>query len=551
MFNLVNKTIIKYIICTIVVVILVNLFSNKRLNFNQYLLFILPIIGVYVLYDTFICKSKLENFNQLNKNSTKQIETKISTQPKKVMTPNTLQKTKKVINKIAKSISNNLKKQSPPNTTPKSCPPCVCPTKSVTTQSTPKITTSSPKTTTQSTPNTTTQSTPNTTPKTTPTTTPKTTPTTTPKTTPTTTPKIGKLAKIVKEIKQIPNAKAVKQLIFLAKKVSPKSLAKISTKLSDKEKTILIQNLPANKLKQVSANMKKLNIPVQKPKLSVLSSNDKEVKAFNHARKLTRKEQLLRMRNALYNHVISKYSEESNESQENRMISLAKDKQFMRNLFVENIEKPNKLKESFTNPKVDKNISKSISKIAKEDSEGESDSEEDKKDAIKGAVKQAVKQAVKEIKTGDILGIKSARSSESIPSPGMSRGQTMRLMTSKPPTKEENNKLEKRYSDELSSSIKSDNNWKYNQFNAKNMKSLGEGLQSWDKDYVILNTDKWAPSFNPPPVCKTEKSCPVCPNVQAGYARNYTTLREFNSSKKIMNADNINTDYVKKLNKGE
>jgi hypothetical protein len=545
MFNLVNKTIIKYIICTIVVVILVNLLSNKRLNLNQYILFILPVIGVYVLYDTFFCKSKFENFNQLN--NTKQIETKISTQPKKVMTPKTLKKTKKVINKIAKSISNKLKRQSPPNTTPKSCPPCVCPTKPVTTQSTPKTTTSSPKTTTQSTPNTT----PTTTPKTTPTTTPKTTPTTTPNTTPKTTPKVAKLAKIVKEIKQMPNAKAVKQLIFLAKKVSPKSLAKISTKLSDKEKTILIQNLPSNKLKQVSDNMKKLNIPLQTPKLLVSKSNDKEAKAFNHARKLTRKEQLLRMRNALYNHVISKYSEESNESQENRMISLAKDKQFMRNLFVENIEKPNILKESFTNPKVDQNISKSISKIAKEESEGESDSEEEKKDAIKGAVKQAVKQAVKEIKTGDILGIKSARSSDSIPSPGMSRGQTMRLMTSKPPTKEENNKLEKRYSDELSSSNKSENDWKYNQFNAKNMKSLGEGLQSWDKDYVILNTDKWAPSFNPPPVCKTEKSCPVCPNVQAGYARNYTTLREFNSSKKIMNADYINTDYVKKLNKGE
>ena len=349
----------------------------------------------------------------------------------------------------------------------------------------------------------------------------------------------------------MPSAKAVKQLMFLAKKVSPKSLAKISTKLSDKEKTILIKSLPSKKLKQVSDNMKKLNIPLQKPKISVSKSNDKEVKAFNHARKLTRKEQLLRMRNALYNHVVSKYSEESNESQEKRMISLAKDKQFMRNLFVENIEKPVVLKESFTNPKVDKNISKSINKIAKEESEGESDSEEEKQDAIKGAVKQAVKQAVKEIKTGDILGIKSARSSDSIPSPGMSRGQTMRIMTSKPPTKEENNKLEKRYSDELSSSIKSENDWKYNQFNAKNMKSLGEGLQSWDKDYVLLNTDKWAPSFNPPPVCKTEKSCPVCPNVQAGYARNYTTLRDFNSSKKIMNADNINTDYVKKLNKGE
>jgi hypothetical protein len=96
-----------------------------------------------------------------------------------------------------------------------------------------------------------------------------------------------------------------------------------------------------------------------------------------------------------------------------------------------------------------------------------------------------------------------------------------------------------------------DSDLEYNQFNTHNMRPLGEGLQSWKNDYVMLNTDKWAPAQNPPPVCKTEKKCPVCPHVSAGYAKNYTTLKDFNPSRKVMGPDNINSAYLEKLNKGK
>jgi hypothetical protein len=94
--------------------------------------------------------------------------------------------------------------------------------------------------------------------------------------------------------------------------------------------------------------------------------------------------------------------------------------------------------------------------------------------------------------------------------------------------------------------------WKYNTFNKKNMKPIGDGLQDWKNDYVLLNTDKWAPALNPAPVCKTEKKCPICPNMSAGYAKTYSTLKDFNSSRKIMPPDTINVDYINdKLNKGK
>jgi hypothetical protein len=96
-----------------------------------------------------------------------------------------------------------------------------------------------------------------------------------------------------------------------------------------------------------------------------------------------------------------------------------------------------------------------------------------------------------------------------------------------------------------------DSDLEYNQFNTHNMRPLGEGLQSWKNDYVMLNTDKWAPAQNPVPVCKTEKKCPVCPHVSAGYAKNYTTLKDFNPSRKVMGPDNISGAYLEKLNKGK
>jgi len=96
-----------------------------------------------------------------------------------------------------------------------------------------------------------------------------------------------------------------------------------------------------------------------------------------------------------------------------------------------------------------------------------------------------------------------------------------------------------------------DSDLEYNQFNTKNMRPLGEGLQTWKNDYIILNTDKWAPAQNPVPVCKTEKKCPVCPNVSAGFANNYTTLKDFNPSRKVMGPDNMSGAYLEKLNKGK
>jgi len=66
----------------------------------------------------------------------------------------------------------------------------------------------------------------------------------------------------------------------------------------------------------------------------------------------------------------------------------------------------------------------------------------------------------------------------------------------------------------------------------------GDGFtNSWDQDYTILNTNKWAPSLNPPPVCKAEKECPVCPSITSGYP---LSLKEYDSSRKItapINAD--------------
>ena len=71
-------------------------------------------------------------------------------------------------------------------------------------------------------------------------------------------------------------------------------------------------------------------------------------------------------------------------------------------------------------------------------------------------------------------------------------------------------------------------------FTSQELKPLGQNgngfTNSWDHDYILLNTDKWAPALKPPPVCKTEKKCPVCPNLTSGYP---LMLRDFDSTRKI------------------
>jgi hypothetical protein len=66
----------------------------------------------------------------------------------------------------------------------------------------------------------------------------------------------------------------------------------------------------------------------------------------------------------------------------------------------------------------------------------------------------------------------------------------------------------------------------------------GDNLTNkWDNDYLLLDTQKWAPTMKPAPVCKTEKVCPVCPSLSTG---NSISLKDFDLSRKItppINAD--------------
>ena len=78
--------------------------------------------------------------------------------------------------------------------------------------------------------------------------------------------------------------------------------------------------------------------------------------------------------------------------------------------------------------------------------------------------------------------------------------------------------------------------------NAPSLQPLGangNGLTNeWDQDYVLLNTDKWGPALNPPPVCVTDKKCPVCPSLTSGYP---LSVRDFDSSRKVTSGVSANT----------
>jgi hypothetical protein len=55
---------------------------------------------------------------------------------------------------------------------------------------------------------------------------------------------------------------------------------------------------------------------------------------------------------------------------------------------------------------------------------------------------------------------------------------------------------------------------------------------------LLLNTYKWGPSLNPPPVCVTDKKCPVCPSLTSGYP---LSLKDFDSSRKVTSGISANT----------
>ena len=87
-------------------------------------------------------------------------------------------------------------------------------------------------------------------------------------------------------------------------------------------------------------------------------------------------------------------------------------------------------------------------------------------------------------------------------------------------------------------------------------RSMHEPLGKYNKDfsnnfeygYSYLNTDKWSVPMYRPPVCKSDESCKVCSSNTTGYP---VDVKEWHSSSKILPPDNINLEYINKLNEGK
>jgi len=92
---------------------------------------------------------------------------------------------------------------------------------------------------------------------------------------------------------------------------------------------------------------------------------------------------------------------------------------------------------------------------------------------------------------------------------------------------------------------------KYTQLDPDMHKPLGEFSKDFTNNfeygYAYLNTSKWRVPMYKPPVCKTDDNCKVCPSTTQGYP---VDVKEWNRSRKIMPPDNINLDYLNKLNEG-
>lgn len=109
------------------------------------------------------------------------------------------------------------------------------------------------------------------------------------------------------------------------------------------------------------------------------------------------------------------------------------------------------------------------------------------------------------------------------------------------PYADPNNKNGSRFEDDMIT-----NEMNYTDFNTLPVDQESASLFEYGDSF--LPPDKWYPVPPHPPVCVAEKRCPVCPITTTGTP---VDAKEWNDSRRITPADNINVDYIKdKLNSG-
>ncbi len=69
-----------------------------------------------------------------------------------------------------------------------------------------------------------------------------------------------------------------------------------------------------------------------------------------------------------------------------------------------------------------------------------------------------------------------------------------------------------------------------------------EDSRLYEYGYSFLPPEKWFPVPPHPPICVTEKKCPVCPVTTTGTP---VDMKEWNDSRRITPGDMVNVDYVR------
>ena len=114
---------------------------------------------------------------------------------------------------------------------------------------------------------------------------------------------------------------------------------------------------------------------------------------------------------------------------------------------------------------------------------------------------------------------------------------------------EPGSKSEKRKGHELNRRIEGDldNELKYSNFDHLPV-AAGYKSHDYEYGYNFLPPEKWANNAPRPPVCVTERRCPVLPTLASGTPMD---VKEFYSANRITPPDLISTDYIgDKLNAG-